>query len=342
VSWRALVAAALMSLPLGAAPFEGLAHERSSAFPAAHSGVFSRKGLSRLIQQGAKLTGREEIGESEFGGDVALSSDGNTALIGGSRDNDDAGAAWVFTRSGSTWTQQGTKLTGSGEIGDGFFGESVALSSDGNTALISGDGDNQGVGAAWVLTRSGSTWTQQGTKLTGGGETGQGAFGLSVALSSYGSTALISGGGDNKGVGAAWRFKRSGSTWTQQGTKLTGKGESGDGFFGASVALSSDGNTALIGGLFDNGDAGAAWVFKHSGLTWNQQGTKLTGRGEGGDGFFGESVALSSDGNTALIGGEGDSEDVGAAWVFANSRSKRHSHRSRDTTRGPTTRHMGK
>jgi hypothetical protein len=86
---------------------------------------------------------------------VALSSDGNTALIGGTQDNEDSntgfapGAAWVFTRSGSTWSQQGGKLTGGGETGGGFFGSSVALSSDGNTALIGGSADDRNVGAAW-------------------------------------------------------------------------------------------------------------------------------------------------------------------------------------------------
>ncbi len=74
---------------------------------------------------------------------MALSADGNTALIGGCGDNDGVGAAWVFTRSGSTWTQQGPKLTGSGETGEGGdFGVSVALSADGNTALIGGTDDN--------------------------------------------------------------------------------------------------------------------------------------------------------------------------------------------------------
>ncbi len=157
--------------------------------------------------------------------------------------------------------QQGEKLTGSGEIGKGFFGYHLALSSDGNTALIGGERDTGYVGAAWVFTRSGSTWTQQGAKLTGSGESGNGVFGDSVALSSDGNTALIGGPGDNGDVGAAWVFTRSGSTWTQQGAKLTGSGEIGKGFFGESAALSSDGNTALIGGLFDNGEVGAAWVF---------------------------------------------------------------------------------
>jgi hypothetical protein len=285
--------------------------------------VFTRSG-STWTQQ-AKLTGGEEVGESLFGTSAALSSDGNTALIGGFGDNGRVGAAWVFTRSGSTWTQQGPKLTAKSgeEIGEGGFGIRAALSADGNTALIGGSRDSSFVGAAWVLTRSGSTWTQQGPKLTAksGEEIGEGDFGQGVALSADGNTALIGGYTDNGFVGAVWVFTRSGSAWTQEGSKLTGGGESGNGAFGVGVALSSDGNTALIGGWQDNGEAGAAWVFTRSGSTWTQQGSKLTGGEEIGAGSFGGGVALSSDGNTALIGGLADNSEAGAAWVFTRSGS---------------------
>ena len=274
--------------------------------------------IDPLVQQGRKLTGGGEIGGALFGDSVALSSDGNTALIGGPGDSG-VGAAWVFTRSGSTWTQQGGKLTGSGASGDAEFGRSVALASDGNTALIGGPGDS-GVGAAWVFTRSGSTWTQQGGKLIPGGAIGEADFGSSVALSSDGSTALIGGWGDSGDLGAAWVFTRSGSTWTQQGEKLTGAGVVGIPFFGKSVALSSDGNTALVGAPVDR-DVGAAWVFTRSGSTWTQQGEKLTGTGERGEGWLGESVALSADGNTALMSGAGDNLRGGAAWSFTRSGS---------------------
>src|SRR5437870_735631 len=191
---------------------------------------------------------------------VLATKEGNTAIIGGPFDNSEVGAAWVFTRSGSTWSQQ-AKLAGGGEIGKGFFGSSVALAStEGNTALIGGDRDNTNVGAAWVFTRSGSTWTQQ-AELTGSGESGKGEFGTGVALSAAGNTAVIGGPEDNTRVGAAWFFTRSGSTWSQQGTKRTGSGETGTGEFGNSVALSSEGNTALSGASGDNSEAGAAWVF---------------------------------------------------------------------------------
>jgi FG-GAP repeat len=272
--------------------------------------------IDPFVQQGPKLTGGGETGKGLFGFRVALSANGNTALIGAPSDNGRVGAAWVFTRSGSTWTQQGEKLTGGEESGKAEFGKAVALSADGNTALIGGPADSSGTGAAWVFAREGETWTQQGPKLTAGGEVGAGHFSISVALSQDGNTALIGGGGDHGEVGAAWVFTRSGSTWEQQGEKLTGGEESGKGHFGFSVALSADGNNALIGGVADNGEVGAAWVFTRSGETWTQQGEKLTGGEESGNAEFGESVALSGAGDTALIGGPADSLGTGAAWVF--------------------------
>ena len=98
-----------------------------------------------------------------------------------------------------------------------------------------------------MFTRSGAAWSQQGGKLTGGAESGNGLFGTSAALSADGTRALIGGPGDNDGKGAAWVFARSGSSWSQQGSKLVGSGGSGASF-GAAVALSGDGKTALVGG----------------------------------------------------------------------------------------------
>jgi hypothetical protein len=122
-------------------------------------------------QQGSKLVGTGAVGQAEQGF-VALSGDGNTAIVGGPRDNSYIGAAWVYTRSGGIWTQQGSKLVGTGAVGTLIYqGFSVALSGDGNTAIVGGSEDNFdsgcycGLGAAWVYTRSGGIWTQQGSKL---------------------------------------------------------------------------------------------------------------------------------------------------------------------------------
>ena len=77
-----------------------------------------------------------------------------------------------YTRSGGLWTQQGAKLVGTGNTGAAQQGNSVSLSADGNTAIVAGGGDNNNQGAAWVNTRSGGIWTQQGAKLVGTGNTG--------------------------------------------------------------------------------------------------------------------------------------------------------------------------
>ena len=285
--------------------------------------VWTRSG-GVWTQQGPKLVGSGAVGNAAQGNSVALSADGTTALVGGPADNDSAGAAWVWTRSGGVWTQQGPKLVGSGGALGPYgsaLGWSVALSADGTTALVGGAFDNNFVGAAWVWTRSGGVWTQQGSKLVGSGAVGNAAQGISVALSADGTTALVGGDADNANdshisAGAVWVWTRSGGVWTQQGPKLVGSGAVGNAYQGASVALSADGTTALVGGPVDNSDLGAAWVWTRSGGVWTQQGAKLVGSGAVGNATQGTSVALSADGTTALVGGAYDNNFVGAAWVF--------------------------
>jgi len=277
-------------------------------------------------QQGSELVGTSAVGSyAQQGTSVALSADGNTAIVGGPADSGTAGAAWVYTRSGGVWTQQGSKLVGTGALGTTVLqGWSVALSSDGNTAIVGGPNDNGGAGAAWMYTRLGDVWTQQGSKLVGTGAAGSAQQGYSVALSSDGNTAIVGGPYDSGTAGAAWVYTRSGGVWTQQGSKLVGTGAAGSAQQGTSVALSSDGNTAIVGGPNDNGGAGAAWVYTRLGDVWTQQGSKMVGTGAAGSAQQGTSVALSSDGNTAIVGGPDDDSvsfnaHVGAAWVFVSS-----------------------
>ena len=153
--------------------------------------------LAQFSQQGSKLVGTGAVGPAEQGWSVALSADGNTAIVGGLADNRITGAAWVFTRSGGVWTQQGSKLVGTGAVGSAGQGCSVALSADGNTAIVGGPFDNSNAGAAWVFTRSGGVWTQQGNKLVGTGAVGSARQGASVALSADGNTAIVGGPCDN-------------------------------------------------------------------------------------------------------------------------------------------------
>jgi hypothetical protein len=263
---------------------------------------------------GPKLTASNPVGSAEMQGfSVAVSTDGNTAIIGAPFDSGGAGAAWVFKRSSNgTWTQQ-IKLTADDAAGCSpsnlpacpQFGWSVALSADGNTALVGGPGDNALNGAAWLFTQSNGVWSNPGVKLTGTGAVGFAQQGYAVALSADGFTAIIGGWNDNSALGAAWVFIWNGTNWTQQGAKLVGTGatDTTNILQGFSVALSGDGNLAIIGGPNDGDSIGAAWLFSRSAGSWTQA-TKLVGL-NGNESEQGFSVALSRDGSTALVGGPG-------------------------------------
>jgi hypothetical protein len=277
-----------------------------------------------VLQAAAGLVASEGSVASQFGSSVSLASDGRTALVGAPGDSGGRGAAWVFVKTEAGWTQQGAKLAPDEALESAQAGSAVALSGDGNVAIVGAIGYDGGRGAAWIFTRSGGTWTQSGPRLEPSdaeSEPHNVLFGASVALSANGSTALVGGYGDQfGGYGGAWVFVRSGDTWVQQGPRLAPASEQlgADGYyawFGFSVALSADGNTALVGGEHDEERTGAAWVFVRSGNEWSQQGPKLLS-GALGPQLFGDSVSLSADGDTALIGGEETGGDAGAVWTF--------------------------
>jgi FG-GAP repeat protein len=268
-----------------------------------------------ISTQQAKLLASDGAAVDTFGASVAIS--GNTALVGANRNDEagtDAGAAYVFVRSGTTWTQQAKLLASDGSANDDF-GVSVALSGD--TAVV-GAMFEHGVastsGAAYVFVRSGATWTQQ-AKLTAADGGTDDELGISVALE--GDTAVVGTTFHNDAVngthsGAAYVFVRGGTAWTQQAELQAADGAASD-QFGISVAIS--GNTAVVGayGDDDNGaSSGSAYVFVRSGTAWTQQAKLLASDGTEID-EFGVSVAIA--GNTALIGAVfGD-----AAYVFVRS-----------------------
>jgi FG-GAP repeat len=277
--------------------------------------VFVRSGAA-WVQQGSKLTGAEapeepaeeeqcaeesmeEAGECAFGNSVALSADGNTALIGEPSATTRHGNAWIFKRSGETWTRTSV-LTGGTGSDEGRFGKSVGLSADGTTALIGDPSATGQRGSAWVFKLSGSVWNVEQTlaEATAGH---QDHFGRAVALSSDGNTALIGAPGAAGYTGKALVYTRTGSAWSQLGGELTGAGEEGEGRFGKSLALSGDGETALVGGTTDAGGRGAVWPFVRSGSSFAPQGGELRGPAEESS-RFGFSVALSGDGTMALVG----------------------------------------
>ncbi len=281
--------------------------------------------IDPLFQQGSGLS---ESTEGLFGFSVALSGDGKTALVGAPRVNAYAGSAWVFTLTGSTWTEQ-AELAGPAEgavescgasVEECSFGRSAAISFDGNTAVVGAPRNNGNHGAALVYTREGTNWTQSATLTGGSEELGEGRLGKSVAISPDGRSVIAGASTDLAGHGSAWVFTRSGSTWSQDGPRLSaGAAENGEGHLGYSVAIA--GNTAVVGApVNEAGGAagGAAWVFTRTSSGWTQPGQELLAPGPAVSGArFGYSVAVA--GETVLVGAPGDAADVGSAWVFSET-----------------------
>jgi hypothetical protein len=265
--------------------------------------VFTRSGSTWTEQ--AKLLASDAATDDQFGISVAISSDGNTVIVGSyledTSPNGANGAAYIFTRTAGVWTQQQKLLASDIDSGD-RFGISVSISADGNTALIGAYLENTTVtdnGAAYIFTRSGSTWTEQ-AKLVALDRASNDEFGSSVAISADGLTAIIGAPKENTTAtdqGAAYVFVFSG-TWTEQ-AKLVALDAAEDDYFGNSVDISSDGNTAVINSDF-GGDVGAVYIFTRSGTTWTQQ-QKFTG--EGINAYLGGSVAISSNGNVIIATG---------------------------------------
>jgi hypothetical protein len=264
-----------------------------------------------------------EIKLAEGATTVALSGDGETALLGG-RSKEGEGMASVLKRSHGSWTVAGGPFT--------FRPSepaSIALSEDGSTALVGLPSAEQW-GSVAVLTRTGSTWKEQEV-LNNPEQENTGDFGQSTALSADGETALIQSNLFTEGPGAgekgtAYVYARKASVWSQQGKPLTFHTESRP---GTSVALSADGDTALID-VFEQflpetrEQGAAAWVFTRSGSGWVRHELKpAPGEAVGPEigESLGRSVALSADGSTAVVADPFDNNGVGAVWVFKRKES---------------------
>ncbi len=261
----------------------------------------------------AKLTADDGAASDYFGVSVAL--DGDTALVGAPRDDDDgneSGSAYLFWYDGANWIDE-DKLTASDAAADGHFGISVAL--EGDVAMVGASGEETVAGAVYAFHYNGASWVEK-PKLTPTDSVVHDDFGSAVAIS--GDRVVIgapySGGGNSEtGQGAAYVFEYSGSSWVQQ-AKLTASDGVPGGFFGFGKTVAISGDTIVVGAHEVDSYTGAAYVFRYATGTWSQD-PRLTALGATVDDAFGRSVAVSSDTIvvTALFAG-----DTGAAYVYGD------------------------
>lgn len=293
-----------------------------------------------LLGSSPSFTDQQSLGPSgaalnhRFGLSVAIS--GDTAVVGaedfclpffspdcgvfdfGSIFRRDKGSAYVFVRTNGAWTQQQKLVASDGAMGDAF-GASVAIRGD--RIVIGAPSANGSQGAAYVFSRTGSSWSEQ-QKLTAGNAANLDLFGTSVAI---GDEAIVVGApGTDDGrlidTGSAYVFENNGSSWIPQEIVNAPRG-AGDAF-GSSVAVS--GTTIVVGAPADDvfGPHGTAIIFARTGGVWAWQQMLYANDAAAGD-RFGAAVAIS--GTTVVVGAPNDDDfgivDQGSVYVFGRGRT---------------------
>jgi hypothetical protein len=278
------------------------------------------------------LAPNDGAGGDLFGESTAASTNGAVTAVG-SPEHNSAGTVYIFTGAGAAATQT-AELTPSNPQADEQFGQTVAISGDGQTLVAAAPGaagtSGSDQGAAYVFTNTGGTWTQIATLSV----PGTAELGTSLAISTDASTIVLGSPTSNNDNGEAFVFTKSGSTYvqTQELTPSTSSTSSAKvlartvsaakkkpkptptptvpDFLGDNTAISSNGSTIAFG----EPNVGATVVFtKASGAsTWTQ-----TAQLNGG----GDSVAVSSNGTIVAAGQAGINNLNGALFVFKESGS---------------------
>lgn len=247
-----------------------------------------------ISQIGSDITN----GEINFGGAIALSSDGTRMVVGAAGSAN--GTTRVYQRSGTAWTQLGADIIG--EAAGDLAGGSVDINAAGTRIAIGArlnSGGGIGAGHVRVYDLVGTTWTQVGADLDGTVQNGFGSqFGWRVALSGSGNRLIASA----NVIGFARVYDLVGGTWTQVGATLSG---SVDNQFGNAVDVSSDGTTIAVSGPGSQfrSAAGSVFVYRLVGGVWTLTGNVLTGSqtttnlGE----LFGDGISLTANGSRIAV-----------------------------------------
>ncbi len=249
----------------------------------------------------------------QFGRSAQLSGNGSVAIIGSEINTlNSTGKAQVFNWNGTNWLQKGMNIVGQG-ANDGC-GESVSISTDGNTIAVGSPSNDLGgldAGSVRIYFWNGTSWIQKGLSISGSVED---YSGYKIHLSGDGNSIIISSAGSiNQGKVKVYYW--SGSNWIQKGGDFIGQNQ--DDFFGSSVNLSNDGNTVAIGSSAFSGIAsfgGIVKLFEWNGITWTQKGSDILGTNP--NQYLGASISLTGNGNTIAIGSPNNNTGTGIVQVY--------------------------
>jgi hypothetical protein len=258
-------------------------------------------------KQTAELMGSDVVAGDEFGASVSIW--GTTVVVGAESHANNAGRAYVFTKTSSGWKQT-AELKGSDTLENDLFGWSVTVFD--RTIVVGATGHGNYAGRAYVFTNTAGVWKET-AELKGSDTIDNDVFGCSVAIS--GTTAVVGAEGYANDAGAAYVFTETGNSWKQV-AELKGFDTVVGDNFGSSVAVS--GSTAVVGAFDHAKKAGRAYVFTNTAGVWKET-AELKGSDTTAGDFFGYSVAIS--GTTAIVGAENIANKAGAAYVLTKTRA---------------------
>lgn len=273
-----------------------------------------------------KFTSLDNAAGDFFGSAISVSADGLSALVGSFRSiyrstngNLVTGAVYAFAYVNGVWAQQAKFYSPDPTDMEGF-GRSIAMNAAGTYAVIGAEGSTvrDAYGCVYLYTKIGNDWIYQ-SQILPGAEMVTGEFGISCALSGDGLQLLVGTGADN-GPGNVYHYTRASQigAWTLSSIITANDGALAD-RFGRAVALNQTGTAAIITAMFDDDqgvNSGSAYYFTRSGSVWTQV-SKFYSPAPAANNAFGESVSLSPDGMTALLGDTNfGSPNTGAAHFY--------------------------
>lgn len=191
-----------------------------------------------------------------------------------------------------------------------YFGNSVGISSNGQTVVVGADRTLTNIGSVYVYQKNGDHWDE--TKLNASDASNSDYFGYSSAISGDGQTILVGAYGDQAYQGAAYIYKRNGDNWVE--TKLTASDGSAGDYYGYGISLSYNGQIAVVGAWRDNSFKGAIYIYKWNGVDWDE--TKLIASDAVDSGYFGIQVSVSGDGNTLITGSYPYNTYQGKGYIY--------------------------
>ena len=303
----------------------GAHYEDTGGNGAGSAYIFAYDGSSWT--QEAKIQASDLQSSDYFGNSVAMSGDGTKVIVGAYSEDTtytDVGAAYIFTLSSGSWSQE-AKILASDKEGSDYFGYSVSMNSAATKVIVGAYGEGTGgynAGSAYIFAYDGSSWTQEAKIQASDIQAGD-YFGYSVAMSGDGTKVIVGANLEDTGgsdAGSAYIFAHDGSSWSQE-AKIQASDKAASDQFGNSVSMNSAATKVIVGAYVEDtggSDAGSAYIFAYDGSSWSQE-AKIQASDKQSDDHFGYSVSMNSDGTKVITGAryeETGGSDAGAAYIF--------------------------